>query len=128
MALLGIYHRTIHTLQRSQNKAFLLRKPLPADPESFGERFRATRVDHGYTQTEMARKFGVSLSTVKFWEQGRTHPNPPVRAQVEAFLTFDWQIQNQPNIALSGLRCWEFAASAMMVMRIFAAEISQIFM
>jgi len=34
----------------------------------------------------MARKFGVSLSTVKFWEQDRTLPATKVRAQVEAFL------------------------------------------
>ena len=86
MALLGICHRTIHTVHRPQNKAFLLRKPLPPDPASFGARFRVARVAQGHTQTEMACKFGVSLSTVKFWEQGRTQPNPSVRAQVEAFL------------------------------------------
>ena len=85
-ALLGICHRTIHTVQRRQNKAFLLRKPLPADPESFAERFRARRVAHGHTQTEMACKFEISLSTVKFWEQGKTQPTQSVRAQVEAFL------------------------------------------
>jgi DNA-binding XRE family transcriptional regulator len=84
MALLGICSRTIHTVQRPQNKAFLIRKALPADPESFGERFRATRVAQGQTQTEMAHKFGVSLSSVKFWEQGKTHPNPSVHAEVEA--------------------------------------------
>jgi len=86
MALLGICHRTIHTVQRPQNKAFLLRKALPADPASFGERFRVARVGQGRTQTEMARKFGISLSAVKFWEQDRTQPAAAVRAQVEAFL------------------------------------------
>jgi DNA-binding XRE family transcriptional regulator len=86
MALLGICHRTIRTVQRPQNKAFLLRKPLPTDPASFGERFRVARVANGYTQTEMGRKFGVSLSTIKFWEQNRTQPHPSVRADVEAFL------------------------------------------
>jgi DNA-binding transcriptional regulator YiaG len=86
MALLGICHRTIRTVQRPQSKAFLLRKPLPADPASFGERIRAARVACGYTQSDMARKFGVSFSTVKFWEQGRTQPNPAVRFQIEAFL------------------------------------------
>jgi DNA-binding transcriptional regulator YiaG len=35
----------------------------------------------------MARKFGVSFSTVKFWEQGRTQPIPAVRLQVEDFLS-----------------------------------------
>jgi len=86
MALLGICHRTIHTNQRPQNKAFLLRKPLPAAPASFGERFRVARVGQGHTQTEMARKFGVSLSAIKFWEQDRTHPDTAVRTQIKVFL------------------------------------------
>jgi len=86
MALLGICHRTIHTVQRPQNKSFLLRKPLPLAPASFGERLRTARVAQGYTQMEVGHKFGVSLSTVKFWEQGRTQPTPPVRFQVESFL------------------------------------------
>jgi len=86
MALLGISHRTIHTVQRPQNKAFLLRKPLPAFPASFGKRLRLARVAQGYTQTELAHKFGVSLSSVKFWEQNRTQPAAVVRAQVEAFV------------------------------------------
>jgi DNA-binding transcriptional regulator YiaG len=86
MALLGNCHLTIHTVQRPQNKDFLLRKPLPTQPATFGERFRAARVAHGHTQTEIARKFDVSLSTVKIWEQDRTLPATKVRAQVQAFL------------------------------------------
>lgn len=86
MALLGNCHRTIRAVQRPQSKAFLLRKPLPADPASFGERLRAARVASRYTQANMAQKFDVSFSTVKFWEQGRTQPNPAVRFQVEDFL------------------------------------------
>jgi DNA-binding XRE family transcriptional regulator len=86
MALLGICHRTIHTIQHPQNKALPLRKPLPRDPASFGERFRVARVAQGQTQTEMAHKFGASLSTVKFWEQSRTQPNATIRYHVEAFL------------------------------------------
>jgi DNA-binding XRE family transcriptional regulator len=87
MALLGNCHRTIRTVQHPQSKAFLLRKSLPVEPASFGERFRAVRVAQGYTQADMARKFGVSFSTVKFWEQDRTQPLPPVRVQVETFLS-----------------------------------------
>jgi transcriptional regulator with XRE-family HTH domain len=41
----------------------------------------------GHTQTQIACKFGVSLSTVKFWEQDRTQPATNVRAQVQAFLS-----------------------------------------
>jgi DNA-binding XRE family transcriptional regulator len=86
MALLGICHRTIHTVQRSQNKTLRLRKPLPEASAFFGDRLRLSRLAHGFTQHEMASKFGVSLSAVKFWEQNRYQPNGGVRAQVEAFL------------------------------------------
>jgi transcriptional regulator with XRE-family HTH domain len=86
MALLGICHRTIHTVQRSQNKAFRLRKLLPGAPASFGDRLRLSRLSHDYTQHEIARKLGVSLSAVKFWEQNRHQPNRAVRAEVEALL------------------------------------------
>jgi DNA-binding XRE family transcriptional regulator len=86
MALLGSCHRTIHTVQRPRNKGFLLRKPLLAQSTSFGERFRAARIAQDYTQTEMARKFGVSLSAIKFWEQNRYQLNPAIAVQVEAFL------------------------------------------
>jgi DNA-binding transcriptional regulator YiaG len=86
MALLGICHRTIHTNQRPQNKRVSFRKPLPINPASYGERFRIARVTQGYTQTGIARRFGVSLSTVKFWEQNRTQPNPEIRSQVEVFI------------------------------------------
>jgi len=86
MALLGMYHRTIYTVQRPQNKAFLLRKPLPADPVSFGERFRVARVGQGQTQREMAHKFHVSLSTVKFWESNRTLPSAATLERIKIFL------------------------------------------
>jgi DNA-binding transcriptional regulator YiaG len=86
MALLGSYSRTIHTHKRPETRSFLLQKLHPAEPASFEEPFRATRVVRGYTEVEMARKFGVSLSTVKFWEQNRTEPKPTVRYHVEAFL------------------------------------------
>src|SRR4051812_41606766 len=85
-ALLGICHRTIRTTRPAEKLLFRLRKPLPADLASFGERFRAARIAQGQTQIEIGHKFGVSLPTVKFWEQNRTQPKPAVRTQVEAFL------------------------------------------
>src|SRR6185503_19811825 len=60
MARLGICHRAIHTIQRPQNKTFLLRKPFPTGSASFGERLHASR---------NGRKFGVSFSAVKFWDR-----------------------------------------------------------
>ena len=35
----------------------------------------AARVNKGYNQTEAAKKIGVSLSTIKNWEKGRTSPD-----------------------------------------------------
>ena len=35
---------------------------------------REIRQDLGYTQVEMAKKVGVSLATLKHWEQGHTTP------------------------------------------------------
>ena len=86
MALLGSCNRTIHTHKRPENKAFRLRKAVLASPASFGDRFRLSRLSYSYTQHEIACKFGVSLSAVKFWEQNRYQPNGALRAQVETFL------------------------------------------
>jgi transcriptional regulator with XRE-family HTH domain len=60
--------------------------PLREASASFGDQLRLSRLSHGYTQHEIACKFGVSLSAVKFWEQTRYQPNGAIRAQVEAFL------------------------------------------
>jgi hypothetical protein len=83
MALLGICHRTIHTVQRPQNKAFLLRKPFPVDPTSFAERLRVARVTLGHTQTEMARNFQDTKTHAARWgfasrtSQRYKHVAPP---------------------------------------------------
>lgn len=38
---------------------------------------RAARVNAGYTQRRAAELIGVSLSTVKNWEVGKSFPNQP---------------------------------------------------
>ena len=38
---------------------------------------KAARVNAGFTQTKVAEKLGVSTSTVKNWEQGKTFPKQP---------------------------------------------------
>lgn len=40
---------------------------------------RAARRKLGMTQKDFARNFGVSLDTVRNWEQGRRHPEGPAR-------------------------------------------------
>lgn len=38
---------------------------------------RAARVNCGLTQTEASRMLGVSISTLKNWETGKTFPKQP---------------------------------------------------
>ncbi len=40
-----------------------------------GERLAETRKDHGETQSDLARELGVSLSTVRTWEQDKNSPS-----------------------------------------------------
>lgn len=42
---------------------------------------KAARVNAGMTQTEAAKRIGVSISTLKNWESGSTFPKQP---QIEA--------------------------------------------
>jgi transcriptional regulator with XRE-family HTH domain len=40
----------------------------------------------GFTQEDLARKLGLTLSTVSKWEQGVTSPSPLAREKLEKFL------------------------------------------
>ena len=40
-----------------------------------GERLKDVRKDHGDTQTDLARKLNISLSTVKSWERENSAPS-----------------------------------------------------
>lgn len=40
-----------------------------------GERLSEIRKDHGHTQADLADQLGVSLFTVRAWEQGKSAPN-----------------------------------------------------
>lgn len=42
------------------------------DPEAF----RLTRLRLGLTQLQLAERLGVSLGTIRNWEQGRYAPSP----------------------------------------------------
>lgn len=39
---------------------------------------KAARVNAGLTQAESAERIGVSVSTIKNWEVGRSFPNQPM--------------------------------------------------
>ena len=38
---------------------------------------KAARINAGLTQKEAAEKIGVSVSTIKNWETGKTYPKQP---------------------------------------------------
>ena len=39
---------------------------------------KAARVNAGFTQLAVAEKLGISISTVKNWEKGKTFPKQPM--------------------------------------------------
>jgi len=47
---------------------------------------KAIRDKLGFTQEDLARKLGISLSTVSKWEQGVTSPSRLAREKLEKFL------------------------------------------
>ena len=42
----------------------------------------AARVNKGLTQSEAAKKIGVSVTSIKNWEAGRTYPTQPQIAKL----------------------------------------------
>jgi len=47
---------------------------------------KTIRFELGFTQEDLARKLGLTLSTVSKWEQGVTSPSPLARDKLEKFL------------------------------------------
>ncbi len=58
----------------------------PQCPATFGEHVRKARVDQGLSQAKLARTLGVTWSTVRDWETGRTRPALRLKPRVLAFL------------------------------------------
>jgi transcriptional regulator with XRE-family HTH domain len=64
---------------------FLGYDPRPRE-EPLGERLRRHREEQGWSQLEMARRLGVSLSVVGRWEAGRCRPKGGYLAKVTTML------------------------------------------
>jgi DNA-binding transcriptional regulator YiaG len=47
---------------------------------------KAIRLELGFTQEDLARKLGLSLSTVSKWEQGVTSPSRLAREKIERLI------------------------------------------
>ena len=57
-----------------------LRKRLMQGQFESGEDISALRHFVGLTQTQFARAMGISVHTLRNWEQGRRHPDGPALA------------------------------------------------
>ncbi len=58
-------------------------------------RIKALRDRYGETQDEFARRFRISTSAVRAWEQGQGSPSGP------ATIVFDHLEQNAPELQLA---------------------------
>ena len=54
---------------------------------------KAIRLKLGFTQEDLARKLGVTLSTVSKWEQGLFSPSRLAREKIEKLVKKEGQIK-----------------------------------
>lgn len=61
------------------------------NPDKFGERVKAARIQRGFSQAELARKIGVSATTIQNYESGQ-FPKGELAVQLATHLecTLDW--------------------------------------
>ncbi|MDR1251950.1 MAG: helix-turn-helix domain-containing protein [Treponema sp.] len=57
---------------------------------------KSIRHQMGLSQSEFARRFGLSLYTLRNWEQGKRHPDPAAKAYLKI-------IEKAPELALKVL-------------------------
>ncbi len=59
---------------------------------TIGERLKILRKSYGYTQEELAKKIGVTKTTISQWEKGKTEPkNANLILLIETFdTTYEW--------------------------------------
>jgi transcriptional regulator with XRE-family HTH domain len=54
--------------------------------ENFGTEIRQFREQNGIKQDDLARRLGVSQSSVSMWETGTVSPNPRMMARIRLFM------------------------------------------
>ena len=70
--------------------------PVPSDVEHIASQVKLVRHRLSLTQAEFARRFQVSLGTVRDWEQGRRQPDGPAQVLL-------WVIDREPEAVLRAL-------------------------
>lgn len=72
-----------------------------------GDRIKARRMDLGLTQTELAKKLGVTRAAENAWEMGLSSPSVPYLAELSKVfgVSVDYLLDTQINqsIDISGL-------------------------
>jgi len=70
--------------------------PVLSDVEHIASQVKLVRRRLSLTQAEFARRFQVSLGTVRDWEQGRRQPDGPAQVLL-------WVIDREPEAVLRAL-------------------------
>lgn len=77
----------------------------------FGEQLRATRTEKGFTQYQLAKKLGVSTSTIGMYEQGRRTPDCEMLCAICKVLQVSsdqlLELPSSPNISTDFLQSLE---------------------
>jgi DNA-binding XRE family transcriptional regulator len=102
---LGKCDRTITVRRPLAKRVYKQNKPYPADPQTFGDRFRKHRLDGTFSQPQLAKNLGVSLSTIVKWEGGKTVPPARYHTRIADLLGFNpfAATQTQQRSSLLGI-------------------------
>ena len=60
----------------------------PAQPQTLGEQIKKHRLELHWLQARVAKKFGVSPTSISNWERGITLPSRRMIKQIQEFLNF----------------------------------------
>lgn len=63
-----------------------LNQQAPANPKTIGEKIKKHRLDHHWLQRDVAKKIGISSTSVSNWERGITSPSRRKTKKIHEFL------------------------------------------
>lgn len=64
-------------------------KGYPVEVKTFGDHIKKRRLDLGLKQAEVAEMFGVSRTSIAFWERNVSFPNLRVMPQLTEFVGYN---------------------------------------
>jgi len=75
----------------------------PANPKTIGEKIKKYRLDHHWLQRDIAKKIGISATSVSNWERGITSPSRRRTKRIQEFL--DCPPKPTPKIQRNSFCC-----------------------